>query len=99
MNATGDAGKEQFEKDYDFKRNLNIIKRFISGQINLLSRSNGGDQVDITLSREVDTRLGKINKLKSNIDILSNNKEITIDEEWGDILNSMVDKIDSNRYY
>jgi hypothetical protein len=100
MNATGAAGKESYEKDYDFKRNLNTIRRFINNDIQLdEADSNGLNGINNELKIRKFNNNKKIESLDKNIKILAENKEIEIDGKWGDILNSMVDKIDSNRYY
>jgi hypothetical protein len=100
MNATGDAGKEQFEKDYDFKQNLNTTRRFINNDIQLEEAdSNSLNDINNRLKIEEFNNYKKIDHLDKNIKILTENKEIEIDGMWGDVLKSMVEKIGSNRYY
>ncbi len=99
MNSTGVSGKEQFEKDYDFKRNLNTIRRFNSGDINLLTQRDGGNAVDIKISNKFDRIFEKVNDIGLNVTLLVGNKEREIDSNWNDIIKLKVDKSDANRFY
>jgi hypothetical protein len=99
MNSTGEAGKEQFEKDYDFKRNLNAVRRFNSGDINLLTPRDGGNAVDTKLTEKFDRIFEKVNDIGLNVKLLIGNKEREIDSNWDDTIKFKVDESDSNRYY
>jgi predicted RNase H-like nuclease (RuvC/YqgF family) len=88
MNATGAASKESYEKDYNFKRNLNTIRRFINNDIQLdEDDSNGLNGINNKLKIRKFNNNKKIESLDKNIKILAENKEIEIDGKWGDILN------------
>lgn len=97
MNSTGEAGKEAFQRDYDFKRNLGVLWRFIDNKIDLDITSR--EPVCQKLSPKYMDNTMKINEMGSNLNTLTYNKYKLVESRWDKIINLMSDKIEKSRYY
>jgi hypothetical protein len=97
MNSTGEAGKEAFQRDYDFKRNLGILERFSEKRIQL--NANNQDIMDSKILDTFTINITRVNSINSNIKILTESKKLFVENYWDDIVNKMNDKLDKSRYY
>ncbi len=97
MNSMGEAGKESFQRDYDFKRNLGVLWRFIDNKIELDITSR--EPVSQKLSPKYIDNTMKINEMGPNLNTLTYNKYKLVESRWNKIINLMSDKIEESRYY